>query len=121
LGAGGPFFASERDFSGIHFDFNPGVGANFRMFEDHEGRIFIVELHDCFAALAYLRKGELTVKKWWCSLSGMREFAWWSWSDPLPLPVMGVRLLFRAVVRGACARWEQAKTLLHFWQRGWKP
>jgi D-aspartate ligase len=135
----------ERDGRYKLVDFNPRVGANFRMFEDHagvdvvralhldltdrdigkspmiEGRIFIVELHDCFAALAYLGKGELTVRKWWCSFSGMRELAWWSWSDPLPFLVMGVRLLLRAVVRGARARWEQAKTLLHFWQKSRKP
>jgi D-aspartate ligase len=122
-------------------DFNPRVGANFRMFEDRngvdvvralhldltgrdvgrspmiEGRTFIVELHDLFATLAYLRRGDLTLRSWRQSLAGKREFAWWSWDDPLPFLVMATRLLLRAARRAVRTRSEKVKVLLHFGRR----
>lgn len=105
-------------------DFNPRVGANYRMFEDRagmdvaralhldlsghtvtvapmvEGRRFIVELHDVAAAMAYRRHGELTIPGWLRSLAAPRELAWWSWRDPLPFIAMMARLLLRACDRG---------------------
>jgi D-aspartate ligase len=128
----------ERDGRYKILDFNPRVGANFRMFEDcngidvvralHldltgrsissspmiEGRTFIVELHDLFAALAYLRRGGLTLRAWRQSLAGKRELAWWSWDDPLPFLVMATRLLLRAARRAVRTRSEQVRALLHF-------
>ena len=103
-------------------DFNPRVGANFRMFEDGagidvvralhldltgrrvprlpvvEGRTFIVEPYDLFASLRYMLRGRLTVGAWWRSLKGSpREIAWFTWDDPMPFLTMCVRLLLRAV------------------------
>jgi D-aspartate ligase len=122
-------------------DFNPRVGANFRMFENRdgidvvralhldltgrgvrrspmiEGRTFIVELHDLFASLAYLRLGRLTIQTWRKSLTGRRELAWWSSDDPLPLLAMSTRLLLRVAGRAVRASWEQVKALLHFGRR----
>jgi len=118
-------------------DFNPRVGANFRMFEDHagmdvvralhldltgraverapmiEGRIFVVELHDIAASVSYVRRGEITIRSWLRSFSGSRELAWWSWRDPLPFPAMAVRLLLRAAGRGVRTAWGQIKTYRH--------
>lgn len=135
----------ERDGRYKLLDFNPRVGANFRMFEDRagidvvralhldltgkdvrrspmiEGRTFIVELHDLFASFAHLRRGELTVQTWRRSLSGTRELAWWSSDDPLPFLVMGARLLLRAAERASCNRWEQVRALLRFRRRSERP
>jgi len=123
----------ERDGRYKLLDFNPRVGANFRMFEDGagidvvralhldltgrgvrrspmiEGRTFIVEPHDLFASLAHLRRRELTLKTWRRSLSGMRELAWWSSDDPLPFFVMSTRLLLRVAGRAVRTGWEQTK------------
>jgi D-aspartate ligase len=128
----------ERDGRYKLLDFNPRVGANFRMFEDRagidvaralhldltgrgirrspmvEGRTFIVELHDLFASVAYLRRGGLTIQAWRRSLTGKRELAWWSWDDPIPFFAMVVRLSLRVAGRALLSRWEQAKTLLRF-------
>jgi predicted ATP-grasp superfamily ATP-dependent carboligase len=125
----------ERDGRYKLLDFNPRVGANYRMFEDDagmdvaralhldltgkvvdrapmiEGRIFIVELHDVCASVAYLRRGEITIRSWLRSLSGKREFAWWSWDDPLPFVVMVVRLSLRAGLRGLCTKWTDQRLL----------
>jgi predicted ATP-grasp superfamily ATP-dependent carboligase len=113
----------ERDGRYKLVDFNPRVGGNFSMFEDDagmdvvralhldltgkivkrapmiEGRTFIVELHDVCASLAYLRRGEITIRSWLRSLSGKRELAWWSWNDPLPFVAMVARLFLRAAQR----------------------
>jgi D-aspartate ligase len=137
--------SDERDGRYKLLDFNPRVGANFRMFENCEGidvvralhldltgrgvhrspmiegRTFIVELHDLFASLAYLRHGGLTIQTWRKSLSGRRELAWWSWDDPLPFLAMGTRLLLRVAGRAVRTRWEQVKALLHFGRRSRTP
>jgi predicted ATP-grasp superfamily ATP-dependent carboligase len=100
-------------------DFNPRVGAQFRLFEDSvgndviralyrdvmgeqvcrtpqtEGRIFIVEPHDCLASLQGLRSGELTMRAWWRSYQGLLEFAWFNWNDPVPFLMVWIRLLLR--------------------------
>lgn len=117
-------------------DFNPRVGANYRMFEDRagmdvaralhldltgqavevapmvEGRRFIVELHDIAAAMAYRRRGELTIPGWLRSLAGPRELAWWSWRDPLPFLAMTARLLLRACDRGSRAATKRVASWL---------
>jgi D-aspartate ligase len=135
----------ERDGRYKFLDFNPRVGANFRMFENHEGidvvralhldltgravrassmvegRTFIVELHDLVASLTYLRQGGLTVQNWWRSLSGKRELAWWSWGDPLPFLAMSTRVLLRASGRIFRTGWEQLKTLAYFGRRAIAP
>src|SRR6266566_290992 len=132
----------ERDGRYKLLDFNPRVGANFRMFEDHagidvvralhldvtgrtvksspmiEGRTFIVELHDILASVTYLRRGEMTIRSWLRSLSGKRELAWWSWNDPLPFLAMVARLLFRAGNRGVRTILGGTKACLH-WVARW--
>lgn len=121
----------KRDGQYKLLDFNPRIGANFRMFEDRagidavralhldltgrcvrrlpmvEGRTFIVEPYDLFASLGYMRHDGLTVWKWWQSLKGKREIAWFSWDDPFPLLTMGVRLLFRGVGRIVQRSWAR--------------
>jgi D-aspartate ligase len=100
-------------------DFNPRIGAQFRLFEDGagvdvaralyldltgrcvrasrptEGRTFVVEFHDLAASLGYLRRGALTFHDWRRSLEGTREWAWSCRDDPLPFLVMCIRLLLR--------------------------
>ena len=102
-------------------DFNPRIGAQFRLFEDGagldvaralyldltgrcvprsgplSGRTFVVEFHDLAASLGYFRQGALTFQKWRRSLKGRREWAWSCRDDPLPFLVMCIRLLLRAV------------------------
>jgi D-aspartate ligase len=104
-------------------DFNPRVGANFRMFENHSGvdvvralhldltgrsvspspavesRTFVVEPYDLLASLGYIRRGSLTVREWRRSLQGTREAAWFRGDDPVPWLTMCVRLLFRGAGR----------------------
>jgi D-aspartate ligase len=102
-------------------DFNPRIGAQFRLFEDSAGldvaralyldltgksvprssalqdRTFIVEFHDLAAGFGYIREGGLTVHQWWLSLKGTREFAWFSLDDPFPFLAMCIRLVFRMI------------------------
>jgi predicted ATP-grasp superfamily ATP-dependent carboligase len=104
-------------------DFNPRIGAQFRLFEDGAGvdvaralyldlterrvprsrpivgRTFIAEFNDVAASIGYFRHGGLTVHEWRQSLVGAREFAWFSRDDPLPFLMMGVRLLIRVIKR----------------------
>lgn len=104
-------------------DFNPRIGAQFRLFEDNAGvdvakalyldltgkelsrtqhtknRTFIVEFHDLIASIYYFRKGALTLHGWCLSLVGPRELAWWSVDDPVPCMVMCIRLVLRAIGR----------------------
>jgi predicted ATP-grasp superfamily ATP-dependent carboligase len=103
-------------------DFNPRVGANFRMFEDVSGidvvramhldmsgqvvrggverqRTFWVEPYDLLAAFGYLRARQLTLREWRESLRGVRESAWLQHDDMLPFCVMCARLLLRGAKR----------------------
>ena len=104
-------------------DFNPRVGANFRMFEDTagldvvramyldltghkvqqaapgEGHRLVVESFDFFASLGYMRHGALTVSEWWESLKGNREMAWFHADDPIPFFAMAARLTGRTIAR----------------------
>jgi len=113
----------KRDGQYKLLDFNPRIGANFRMFENVDGidvvralhldltgkavlqsppaygRKLLVESHDLSASLGYLRHGGLTLGAWWQSLKGKKELAWFSWEDPLPASVLYFRLLLRLVGR----------------------
>jgi hypothetical protein len=85
----------------------PRIGAQFRVFVDDndldiaralyrdlsgqimrrsrhvDGRIFVVEPHDLRASVSYFRRGELSADAWLRSFNGRKEFAWFSWDDPL--------------------------------------
>ena len=111
----------KRDDKYKLLDFNPRVGANFRMFDDQgginviralhldltgrnirrsplvEGRVFIVEPYDLVACFSYLRSGDLTIRELRSSFLGSRQFAWFNWCDPLPFLAMSIRLLLRIV------------------------
>jgi D-aspartate ligase len=113
----------ERDGRYKLLDFNPRVGANFRMFADRDGldvvraqhldltgrtvhltrgvqdRTFIVEPYDLLATIGYMRRNSLTVREWWSSLKGRKEVAWFSADDPVPFLTMCIRLLLRGVGR----------------------
>jgi D-aspartate ligase len=104
-------------------DFNPRVGAQFRLFEDDlgidvvramhldltgrnvprgrqlPGRAFIVENHDPIASWQYLRSGGLTVRDWVRSLRAVREPAWLAVDDPIPFLAMCMRFLLARLTR----------------------
>ncbi|MGG5823501.1 hypothetical protein [Falsiroseomonas sp. HW251] len=89
-------------------DFNPRLGAPFRLFQDEHGtdlvralhldltgrrparpmrplnRRFIVEDYDARASLRYFRARRLGVPEWLRSLRNIDEAAWFSSDDPLP-------------------------------------
>jgi len=113
----------KRDGQYKLLDFNPRIGAQFRIFEDRAGidvaralyldltgrrvrrtrsmesRTFIVEFNDAIAGLNYFRRGGLSFRDWRRSLTGTRELAWFCPDDPLPFVVMCIRLLLRVVAR----------------------
>jgi D-aspartate ligase len=104
-------------------DFNPRVGAQFRLFEDSagidvvralhldltgravprgclaEGRVFLVENNDLLAGLGYRRDGGLTLGAWLRSLRGAKELAWFATDDPVPALAITVRFLLRGLQR----------------------
>ena len=112
-------------------DFNPRIGANFRMFEDQAGmdvvralhldltgrsvrpappaqpRTFIVELLDVVASLRYMRSGQLTPQSWWRSVQGGRELAWFSWGDPAPFFASCAHLLLAMIRKLAEPVWAR--------------
>jgi D-aspartate ligase len=103
-------------------DFNPRVGAQFRVFEDaagldvvralhldltgrevrrrpqRDGRVFVVEQGDLLASLGYHRAGDLSLRSWLSSLRGTRrELAWFARDDLAPFLLMCLRFLLRGV------------------------
>lgn len=119
-------------------DFNPRVGAQFRVFEDdagvdvvralhldltgrevhrrpqRDGRVFVVEQSDLLASLGYHRAGDLSLRSWVSSLRGTRrELAWFARDDLAPFLLMCVRLLLRGVqraLRRPQGGWRNAST-----------
>jgi D-aspartate ligase len=119
-------------------DFNPRVGAQFRVFEDaagidvvralhldltgrevrrrpqREGRVFVVEQSDLLASLGYHRAGDLSLSSWLSSLPASRsELAWFARDDLAPFLLMCVRFLLRGVQRALRlpqGRWRNAST-----------
>jgi predicted ATP-grasp superfamily ATP-dependent carboligase len=112
-----------RDGSYKLLDFNPRLGAQFRLFRDWagldvvtaayldltgqpyavrgqvSGRRFVVENYDPLGALSYWRAGELGPVSWLRSLQGCEETAWFAWDDLLPFGLMCARMTARAVGR----------------------
>lgn len=114
-------------------DFNPRLGAQFRLFRDSTGvdvaiaahldltgrpvpsgaqleRTFLVENHDPLAALGYRARGELGLRSWAASLRGVDELAWCARDDPKPGGSMWVRMGARAVRRSLGSRNRRAAT-----------
>jgi D-aspartate ligase len=112
-----------RDGSYKLLDFNPRLGAQFRLFRDWagldvvtaayldltgqpyavrgqvSGRRFVVENYDPLSALSYWRAGELGPVAWLRSLYGAEETAWFAWDDLMPFGLMCARMTARGVGR----------------------
>lgn len=104
-------------------DFNPRLGAQFRLFRDSggldvvvaahldltgrpvpqgvplPGRSFLVENYDPIAAFGHCRQGELTLSSWAASLRRVDETAWFARDDLAPFGLMCLRMGWRAVTR----------------------
>lgn len=98
-------------------DFNPRIGAQFRLFEDDseidlvrtlhldltgrpiplgeqvEGRTFLAEIHDALGAWRYIRAGRLTANEWLRSVIGVDEGGWFARDDPAPFLLFFLRYL----------------------------
>lgn len=103
-------------------DFNPRLGAQFRLFHDAAGvdvvvaahldltgrdvpavsprigRSFLVENYDPIAALRYRRHG-LDLKSWVASVRRVDELAWFARDDLAPFGLMCLRMGWRAMTR----------------------
>ena len=106
-------------------DFNPRLGAQFRLFrttagvdvataayldltgaaipegEPIAGRRFVVENYDPLGALGYWRRGELGLRSWAASLRGIDETAWFAADDLAPFGLMCLQMGWRLVSRPA--------------------
>ncbi|HEY1643649.1 MAG TPA: hypothetical protein VGG35_23480 [Streptosporangiaceae bacterium] len=103
-------------------DFNPRLGAQFRLFRTVAGvdvataayldltgqaigdseqaaRRFLVENYDPLGALGYLRHGELSISSWLKSLRGVDEVAWFARDDLRPFGLMCLRMGWRLASR----------------------
>jgi len=113
-------------------DFNPRLGAQFRLFEDTagvdvaiaqyldltgqevphgeqiHGRRLLVENYDPIAAASYWRSGELAIRTWAKSLRGLDETAWFARDDLLPFGLMCLRMSGRLVCRPFARRAPRA-------------
>jgi D-aspartate ligase len=104
-------------------DFNPRLGAQFRLFRDsagndvalaaylnltHQpipmgeqlnGRGFLVENYDPISALAQLRSGALGPRSWVASMRTVDETAWFARDDLRPFGLMCLRMGWRLASR----------------------
>ncbi len=104
-------------------DFNPRLGAQFRVFLDTAGtdvalaayldltgqpipsaaqvneRSFLVENYDPISAFVHLRRGELRPGSWLASLRSVDETAWFARDDLRPFGLMCVRMGWRLASR----------------------
>jgi len=109
-------------------DFNPRLGAQFRVFRDAagtdvalaayldltsqpippgeqvNGRRFLVENYDPISALAYFRSGELKPRAWLASLRTVDETAWFARDDLVPFGLMCLRMSWRLASRPFAAK-----------------
>ena len=113
-------------------DFNPRLGAQFRLFVDSagvdvaiaqyldltgqvipggeqvSGRGFLVENYDPIGAFGYWRSGELGPRAWAASLRTVDETAWFARDDLRPFGLMclrmGLRLATRPLRRAGASR-----------------
>ena len=101
-------------------DFNPRLGAQFRLFQDTvgidavralhmdltgravprgqavAGRSLMVENYDPLAARAHRREGNLSLRSWLASVRETDEAAWFARDDLAPFVLTGVRTLWLA-------------------------
>ena len=117
-------------------DFNPRIGATFRLFvggqdtdvlralyadlvdgeildgEVRDGRTWVNDAYDWAAALRYIKDRRLTVGGYRRSLSGVDESVWAAPDDPVPASAMrkvvAQKLIERGLIAGA-ARLQRAK------------
>ncbi|MGO9161971.1 MAG: ATP-grasp domain-containing protein [Streptosporangiaceae bacterium] len=113
-------------------DFNPRLGAQFRLFRDSagvdvataayldltgqpipageqpDGRGFWVENYDPLGALGYWRAGELSPRSWLASLRTVDEAAWFARDDLRPFGLMCLRMGWRLVSRPVTSRARRA-------------
>jgi D-aspartate ligase len=104
-------------------DFNPRIGAQFRVFQNADGidvaraahldltgrpippggaiagRRYLVENYDTLAAVGYWRRGELGVRSWLSNLREVDETAWFARDDLTPFGLMCLRMAWRAIER----------------------
>jgi predicted ATP-grasp superfamily ATP-dependent carboligase len=109
-------------------DFNPRLGAQFRLFRDSAGvdvaraqyldltgsaippgeqvtgRGFLVENYDPISAVGYWRSGELGFRSWAASLRTVDETAWFARDDLRPFGLMCLRMGWRLATRRLARR-----------------
>jgi D-aspartate ligase len=121
----------ERDGQYKLLDFNPRLGAQFRLFtgpggldvvraayldltgqrvtgaEPESGRTFMVESYDLLSAISYFRRGEISLPSWLSSTRQVDEMAWLARDDLRPFGLMclrmGWRMLTRSLLRAVAA------------------
>ena len=115
-------------------DFNPRLGAQFRVFRDTagtdvalaayldltdqpippgeqvNGRRFLVENYDPISALAHFRSGDLKPWSWLASLREVDETAWFAWDDLRPFGLMCLRMSWRLASRPFAANGGHASS-----------
>jgi D-aspartate ligase len=113
-------------------DFNPRLGAQFRVFRDTagtdvalaayldltgqtipqgeqaNGRTFLVENYDPLSALAHWRRGDLSLRSWLSSLRTVDETAWFARDDLRPFGLMCLRMGWRLATRPLSANARHA-------------
>ena len=113
----------DRDGQYKLLDFNPRLGAQFRLFtapggldvvraayldltgqpvprsEPAPGRTFMVESYDPLTAISYWRNGELGLRSWLGATAAVDETAWFARDDLRPFELMCLRMGWRMVTR----------------------
>jgi predicted ATP-grasp superfamily ATP-dependent carboligase len=109
-------------------DFNPRVGAQFRLFRDEQdvdvlralhlhltgrsvppvkarlGRTYMLETSDPVSLLRYRRDGRATFREWFEEVRAVDEWAWWARDDLRPSVIAATRLMLRRLRRACRAR-----------------
>jgi predicted ATP-grasp superfamily ATP-dependent carboligase len=117
------FKFDKRDGRYKLLDFNPRVGAQFRLFVDADGtdvvrvhysdltgqgsevgaqieeRTFVAEIQDLVASRSYRQRYAHPLRNWWRTLRQADETAWYDPDDPLPFLLMCLHLPLRGVSR----------------------
>jgi D-aspartate ligase len=118
----------DRDGQYKLLDFNPRLGAQFRLFtgpggldvvraayldltgqpvtgaDAVTGRTFMVENYDPVSAVSYWRGGELGLRDWLGAAAAADEAAWFAADDLRPFELMCLRMGWRMLARPAARR-----------------